>query len=144
MRHKLMATVPMPWPEFLKEVDAQLSRQVNLHCLGGFVLAALYRIPRVTADLDYIQVAPREAANEVEEIAGRGSVLCRKYRLFFQNVSIADLPEEYESRLQELKFNLEKLKLWALDPYDLLLSKVPRNSPKDQEDAKYLIPRCET
>jgi len=47
--------------------------------------------------------------------------------------------EEYESRLQELKFNLEKLKLWALDPYDLLLSKVPRNSPKDREDAKYLI-----
>jgi len=28
----------------------------------------------------------------------------------------------------------------ALEPYDLLLSKVSRNSPKDQEDAKYLIP----
>jgi len=35
--------------------------------------------------------------------------------------------------------NLEKLKLLALDPYDLLLAKVTRNSPKDQEDAKYLI-----
>jgi len=29
--------------------------------------------------------------------------------------------------------------LCGLDPYDLLLSKVTRNSPKDQEDAKFLI-----
>ena len=82
---------------------------------------------------------PREATNELERIAGKESALCKKYKLFLQNVRIADLPEDYESRLQELKVNLEKLKLWALDPYDLLLAKVTRNSPKDQEDAKYLI-----
>lgn len=103
------------------------------------MLTALYGIPRYTADLDYIDVTPRTAANELEKIAGKESALCKKYRLFLQNVAIADLPEEYESRLQELSVNLEKLKLWVLDPYDLLLAKVTRNSPKDQEDAKYLI-----
>jgi hypothetical protein len=138
MATDIAVSLPKPWPDFLNEVDAQLSQEVNLHCIGGFVLAALYGIPRPTADLDYIQAVPREAADEVEKIAGRGSALCKKYLLFFQRVGIADLPEEYESRLQELKLNLEKLKLWGLDPYDLLLSKVPRNSPKDQEDAKYL------
>src|SRR5579862_7017508 len=134
-------SLPKPWPDFLKEVDAQLSQQVNLHCLGGFVLTALYRIPRYTGDLDYIEIVPRAAANELERIAGRGSPLCKKYKLFLQHVGVADLPEDYQSRLQELKVSLEKLRLWALDPYDLLLAKVTRNSPKDQEDAKYLIPK---
>lgn len=132
-------SLPKPWPDFLGELDAQLSRTVTLHCLGGFVLTALHSIPRYTADLDYVDVMPRVAATELENVAGKESALCKKYRLFLQNVAIADLPEEYESRLQELNLNLEKLKLRALDPYDLLLAKVTRNSPKDQEDAKYLI-----
>jgi hypothetical protein len=134
-------SLPKPWPDFLKEVDAKLSQEVNLYCIGGFVLAALYGIPRFTADLDYIQAVPPEAAKDVEKIGGRESALSKKYRLFFQSVGVADLPDEYESRMQELGLNLKKLKLWALDPYDLLLSKVPRNSPKDQDDAKYLIPK---
>ena len=132
-------SLPKPWPDFLKEVDAQLSQKVDLQCIGGFVLTALYGIPRATADLDYIAAVPKQAAEEIERIAGRESALCRKYRLYFQSVRIADLPEDYESRLQELQLNFEKLKMSTLDPYDLLLSKVTRNSPKDQDDAKYLI-----
>lgn len=132
-------SLPKPWPAFLKEIDTQLSQEVNLHCLGGFVLTALYGIPRFTGDLDYIEVTPRAAANELEHIAGRESALCKKCGLYLQNVGIADFPVEYESRLQQLKLELTKLKLWALDPYDLLLAKVTRNSPKDQDDAKYLI-----
>ena len=132
-------SLPKPWSDFLKEADAQLSQKVKLHCLGGFVLTALYGIARPTADLDYVSAVPRKAREEVERIAGRESALCKKYKLYFQGVGIADLPEDYESRIQELKLNLEKLKLWALDPYDLLLSKVTRNSPKDQDDAKRVI-----
>lgn len=132
-------SLPKPWPDFLKEVDDYLSQEVNLHCVGGFVLAALHRMPRPTADLDYIAAVPREGREEVERIAGRESALSKRYKLFFQSVGIADVPENYESRLQELKLNLKRLKLWALDPYDILLTKLTRNSPKDQEDAKHLI-----
>jgi hypothetical protein len=141
MATDIAISLPAPWPDFLRAIDAQLSQSVNLHCIGAFVLAALYGIPRATADLDYIKAVPQQAAYELEKIAGRGSVLCKKYRLFFQSVGVADFPENYESRLQEVILGLEKLTLRALDPYDLLLSKLPRNSPKDQEDAKYLIPR---
>ena len=141
MATAITLSLPKPWPDFLKEVDAQLSQKVNLHCLGGFVLTALYDIPRPTADLDYISAVPEEAQEEIERLAGRESALCKKYKLYFQSVGIADLPEDYESRIQELKLNLEKLKLFALDPYDILLAKITRNSPKDQEDAKYLIPK---
>lgn len=132
-------TLPKPWPGFLKAVDAELNRTVALHCIGGFVLAALYGVPRPTGDLDYIEVVPRGAAQEVERIAGRESPLAKKFKLFLQGVGIADPPDEYESRLTRLNLGLEKLQLWVLDPYDLLLSKMMRNSPKDREDAKYLI-----
>ncbi len=139
-----MSTTPRvllpPWPGFLKEIAGALSQPVSLHCGGGFVLAALYGIPRSTADLDYIEVLPREAGDEVERLAGRDSALAKRYRLFLHGVmGIVDLPDGYETRLQELALDLRRLKLWALDPYDLLLSKLSRNSPKDREDAKYLI-----
>jgi len=139
MAATISISLPKPWPDFLRAVDSGLSQTVNLTCLGGFVLAALYGIPRFTGDLDYVEAVPREAAQEVEKVGGRDSALCKKYKLFLQSVGVADLPEEYESRLEEIELKLEKLKLWALDPYDLLLSKVARNSPKDQDDAKYLI-----
>jgi hypothetical protein len=31
--------VPQPWDAFLKDLDAELEAPVELHCLGGFVLA---------------------------------------------------------------------------------------------------------
>jgi hypothetical protein len=133
-------TLASPWSDFLKEVDAKLSCKVSLTCVGGFVLAAQYGIPRYTGDIDYIEVMPREALGEVEAVAGRDSALARKYRLYFQMIGgIVDLPEEYGSRVTELDLKLQKLSLLALEPYDLLLSKITRNSPKDREDARFLI-----
>lgn len=137
---KLTGTLDKPWPDFLKDIDASLSQTVSLTCVGGFVLAAMYGIPRVTVDLDYIEVIPLEAMREIEAIAGGGSTLAKKHRLYIQAVGgVVDLPEDYASRVNELDLNLPKLRLFVLDPYDLLLSKLTRNSPKDREDVKYLI-----
>lgn len=50
------------------------------------------------------------------------------------------MPEDYESRLEEMfPRRFRKLKLFAPDPYDLVLSKLERNSPKDQSDVEYLV-----
>jgi hypothetical protein len=52
---------------------------------------------------------------------------------------VATMPEDYESRLQEMfPGRLKKLKIFAPDAYDLVLSKLERNSPKDQGDLEYL------
>lgn len=134
--------LPAPWPLFLKEVELGLKAPVELHCIGGFVLAVLYGLPRPTDDLDYISVIPRSALPEIESLAGLGSRLCRKHKVFFQNVgSIPDLPESYGDRLTELCFGLSKLFLKVLEAYDLALSKLARNSPKDREDVKFLAGR---
>src|SRR5579871_5726107 len=132
--------LPSPWPSFLKEVDEVLKAPVELQCLGGFVLTVQFGMPRSTDDLDYISVIPRAAAAELERLAGRGSKLSQKYKVFLQNVgAIPDLPDSYEERLVHLKLGLSKLSLKLIvDPYDLALSKLTRNSTKDGEDVKFL------
>jgi hypothetical protein len=133
--------LPLPWPDFLTDVDQSLPAAVELHCVGGFVLTAVYGIPRTTADLDYISVIPYEAALDLERIAGRDSYLAKKHKVYLQSVGIAEYPDEYESRLTTLPLGLKNLTLRIFDPYDLLLSKLTRNSPKDMQDVKALAPK---
>jgi Nucleotidyltransferase of unknown function (DUF6036) len=132
--------LPAPWPEFLSQIDRSLSKSVELRCVGGFVLTILYEAPRYTGDLDYITPVPSDASGEVEELAGEGSKLAKKYKVFFHFAGVVDLPANYEERLADLSLGLRlsKLSLKVLEPYDLVLSKLTRNSPKDREDVKYL------
>lgn len=128
-----------PWREFLSEVDRQLPAPVALHCIGGFVVAMHYHLDRPTNDLDYIEISPHDAMKALQEIAGPESRLAMKYRLYFQHVAVASLPESYHERLTHLfPGRFRNLQMFALDPYDLALSKLTRNSPVDREDVAHL------
>ena len=132
--------LPSPWAEFLAELDALLSEQVQLHCIGGFVVSLFYGLPRPTGDIDYYSVFPVHCEDDLKAAAGPGSRLHRKYKVYFQRVAVTSLPENYEARLGEMfPGRFDKLKLYALDPYDLILSKLERNSAKDRDDVAYLI-----
>jgi hypothetical protein len=59
--------------------------------------------------------------------------------VYLQVVGVVMLPEDYESRLVEMFPGAFKhLRLLALDPYDLALSKIERNSQRDRDDVKHL------
>lgn len=132
-------SLPPGWTTFLQDVDGRLERSVELHVIGGLVLAAGYGLPRPTADLDYIAVAPSDAIADLERIAGRGSPPARRYGLYFQYVTVADVPENYAERLTELfPGQFPRLRLLALEVHHLVLAKLVRNSPIDLEDAKFL------
>ena len=131
--------LPNLWRAFLVDVDGQLPRPIEIHCLGGFVAAFYYDLPRPTNDLDYIAVVPHDAMATLQEIAGIESPLAKKYRVHFQHVGVASPPESYAERLTELfpeKFR--RLRLFALEPHDLALSKLTRNSPIDRDDVAQL------
>jgi hypothetical protein len=131
--------LPNPWRAFLVDVDGQLPRPVAIHCLGGFVAAFYYDIPRPTNDLDYIEVVPHDAMATLREIAGIDSRLAKKHRVHFQHVGVASLPESYTERLTDLfPGRFRRLGLLALDPHDLALSKLTRNSPIDRADVAQL------
>lgn len=134
------SSLPPPWDQFLSELDKLLSRRGELHCLGGFVLMALYGLPRPTGDIDYIAALPREEVETVQAIAGPESKLARKYRVHVQYVTIADVPDDYEQRLVEIfPQRFKNLRLLALDAHDLVLSKLTRNKPVDDEDVEFLV-----
>ena len=52
------------------------------------------------------------------------------------------MPEDYALRLVPLfPERFERLRLYASDPYDLILSKLERNNPKDRDEVEYLAKR---
>lgn len=139
-----------PWRAFLRELDELISTRaefgdgpVELHCTGGFVFTVLYGLQRSTGDLDIIEVIPADLIGPVLELAGKGSVLANKHKLYIDAAArVADLPCDYKERLVELYPGaFSRVRLLAPDPYDLALSKLERNSDRDLEDVKLLAMR---
>jgi hypothetical protein len=128
-----------PWREFLTELDDLLNEPCELHCIGGFAVVAAYGLPRSTNDLDYYSLVPQHCTDELERIAGEGSSLARKYKVHVHHAAVASLPESYEERMTELfAGRFKNLRLFVLDPYDLVLSKLSRNIERDREDVAYV------
>jgi len=132
-------TVPEPWRSLLADVDARSSQPIDMHCIGGFAVTLHYNLMRPTADIDVWHVIPADAAAWLTKIAGEGAELQRKHRVHVQVSPVATVPENYERRLVEVHpGELEKLRIFVLDPYDLALSKLSRNVDVDVEDVKHL------
>jgi hypothetical protein len=127
---------PEPWKSLLDEVDAAATVETALHCIGGFVLEIAYGLGRTTVDLDFLCVAPAAQAEFIERTAGRGSALARRHGVYLQHVTILSVyPESYEDRLVELFVGrYRRLRLLALEPHDLALTKVERNWDLDRSD----------
>jgi len=131
--------IPEPWRSFFFDVDAVLDEAVDLHCLGGFVMTVFYDMPRSTGDVDVIAISPKSEMQNLISRSGQGSALHRKHKLYLQFVGVATVPDGYEERLTEIFSEpFQNIRLLALDPYDLALSKLERNSQRDRDDVRYL------
>ena len=131
--------IPEPWRSFLLELDQQAAEETRLDCMGGFVVTLLYGFSRETSDLDVLLIAPREQRTPLLEAGIQGGALHKKYKVYLDYVSVAKVPEDYEERLTEMFAGTFKhLRLCALDPYDLALSKLERNIQRDRDDVRHL------
>ncbi|HEY1984733.1 MAG TPA: hypothetical protein VGG85_04945 [Terracidiphilus sp.] len=64
-------------------------------------------------------------ADAFSQVAMLGGPLFQKYGVYLDRMTIAQPPCEYESRLQEMFPGVfQNLRLMALDPYDLALTKL--------------------
>ena len=128
-----------PWLSFLRDLDRALKETVEVHCLGGFVLSVLWGLPRPTGDVDFIEVRPLAAGETLLRLAGEGTALAKKHDLYVQHVTVAEYPEGYEGRLIDITpAGFRRLRLRALEIYDVVLAKLSRNSPRDRADVEYL------
>jgi|SRR5688572_27612737 len=133
-RHGLPAE---PWRSFLNALDERLTSSHELHCIGGFVVTQHYGISsRETSDIDFLSVVSEYSTEDIESIAGLKSELHRRYRLYMQRVTVTTAPADYEKRLAAMFSDAQwkHLRLFALDPHDLALSKLERNAERDRED----------
>jgi hypothetical protein len=131
-----------PWKPFLSEIDAAVNQTIHFECLGGFVVTTLYGLERPTADVDVLSIVPGDQRDFIVKLAGQGSPLHKKHGVYLEVVTVAAVPEGYEQREQRLTLMFEgvfqHLRLFALDPYDLALSKLERNIQRDRDDVKHL------
>jgi uncharacterized nucleotidyltransferase DUF6036 len=131
--------LPSPWAEFIRELDTLLDEPFELHCIGGFAAVVAYGLPRSTNDLDYFSLIPFNRVPDLDKIAGEGSALARKHKVYVHHAAVASVPENYEERMTELfPGGFKKIRLFVLDPYDIVLSKLSRNIERDREDVDYI------
>lgn len=107
--------------------------------MGGFVVSTVYGFSRPTGDLDVLEMTPVNTGRSLLVLGMQGGPLHRKYRVYLDQVGVAHVPENYEDRLMEIfSGTFKRLRLFALDPYDLALSKLERNIQRDRDDVKHL------
>ena len=134
---------PEPWRLFVAAVDTLAAQDIDLHCIGGFVVSLRYGLSRPTGDIDIVEARPTDAKPWLSRTAGAGSPLHKQYKVCLQVVAVASIPENYESRLTELfARQFKRLRLLVPDPYDLALSKLARNLDIDMDDVKHLASAC--
>ena len=101
------------------------------------MVTVIYGLSRSTRDLDALTAVPFDP--ELLEYSGQGSPLHRKHKVYLDPVGIAPLPENYADRLTEVFPGVyNNLKLFALDPDDIALTKIERNTTRDRDDVKHL------
>jgi len=128
-----------PWRSFLRDIDAQLAGPTEIHCLGGFVVAEYYGLSRPTSDVDIIRVRGASDLADVQRIAGKGSPLAKKHRVYVDIVMVADVPERYEERLMDAYAGeFRNLGVRVFEKHDLALAKIGRNQDCDREDVRRL------
>lgn len=127
-----------PWFSFLTELDSIVDESADFHCIGGFVVSQCYGLGRETADLDVLTVRPRGAVSRIAELAGKGSPLQRKHCVYVDPVGVANYPDDYETRLIRVFPVWRNIRLWALEPHDLALTKLERSNDRDIRDVLYL------
>ena len=127
-----------PWQSFITALDSKLDEPVDFHCIGGFVVSQYYGLGRETADLDILSLIPRQSADRIIQLAGKGSSLHKVYRVYLDLVTVANHPEDYEARLQRAFPIWPNVRLWVLEPHDLALTKLERSNERDIRDVIFL------
>ena len=127
-----------PWLSFLTQLDAQLTEPADFHCMGGFVVSQCYGFTRETRDIDVLTVIPVQVVDRVIKLAGKHSALHTRYGVYVHRFAIVNYPADYEQRLTRVFPVWPNVRLWALEPHDLALTKLERSDDVDVRDVIYL------
>ena len=87
-------------------------------------------------------MCPRNSQDRIEHLTlgEAGGPLHKKFGVHLDlRAAVAQMPEDYENRLTEMYPGAySHLRLLALDPYDIALTKIERNNERDRQDVRDL------
>ena len=121
--------------EFLEEVDKELDRSITLVAVGGTAMTLL-RVKASTVDVDF--TLPGEDYDEFQKALRNTphgfTVDCWKDGIVFSQM----LPDDYLRRSKDIK-QMRRMRLKALNPVDIVVTKIGRLDGRDKEDIRACI-----
>lgn len=146
-----MAEMKKVISDFLQALDDHLANQVqpgdhlDLYQLGGAVMVMHYESVRVTKDFDVVDLPKSLLMQNALATFGKETKNARELGLYLDavNPSLPPLPSGYQSRSEEITGNWKVIRLWKLDPYDLIISKIRVFRTWDQADIRHLLNELE-
>ncbi|USN47490.1 MAG: hypothetical protein H6626_15150 [Pseudobdellovibrionaceae bacterium] len=120
--------------KFFNALDDLLEQEYSLTLIGGSAMVIGYASERMTSDCDPWGRAEKEIQSKWA-LAQKASGV--KISLDSQT-GVAQLPENFEDRLEEADLKLKKLTIKYPEKHDLALSKVTRLLGNDLDDIEWL------
>jgi hypothetical protein len=129
MAEPLPRFAPDELSRFLEAVDAHLDAPVRMYIIGGSAAALGYGVDTLTRDLDIFESGrrDRERITSAAELARADTGLA----LPVEFPAVADVPWNFEDRVQRILPHLLRLEPLVLERHDLVLSKLVRGHEND-------------
>jgi hypothetical protein len=131
---------------FLVDLDRALAGHaegevLEIYPIGRAALAWEYGYSGTTQDIDFLR--PRGGAELVAlalKLFGYGTQKAKDHSLYLQVVEegFPPMPWGYKKRAKQVEGSWERLRVYCLDPYELVASKLRRFSGKDRADVRLL------
>jgi hypothetical protein len=118
---------------FLHAVDRRLTSRVRVVIIGGSAAALAFGVTSTTDDIDTLQTMQAELGEAVRQAAADTGL-----RIPMRTSTVADVPHDYEDRLERHLPELRRLEVWVLEKHDLALSKSIRCTDNDRQQIQEL------
>ena len=117
--------------DFLEEIDRELSRKIVIVAVGGTAMTLVNAKPS-TIDIDF--TIP---GNDYDEFERAKKIVQPGFRVdVFRDgaVFVTVLPDDYLEKSKSIATNLKNIDLRALDPVDVIITKIARLDGRDVQD----------
>lgn len=123
--------------DFLKMVDGELEEQITIIAVGGTAMTLL-ELKSSTIDVDFDFPTKRDL--ELFQTAKRTVSTGYRIDVFLgSQIFSQKIPDDYEKIAIQINAGFEKVKLFALHPLDIVVTKIGRLNDRDVGDIKTCI-----